>query len=308
MRTLQQARIVVALAKHRHFGRAAEAVRLSQPALTKSLKAIEADLGFLLFDRGPPVMPTPLGQRIVEHAHLLEHRFSELKREVHLALGIQTGRLVVAAGGQVAEFAAIDAVAAFTRKHPFISVDLTIGDHVSVTNDVREGRASLGIAHLAEAERYDDLECRPLRRTGYVLFCAAGHPLAQVPDVDPAALLDYPWIGGSTFVPALPGYDGKRRAFGEVFIDDARVTLRLRTAGFQHTLRIVEGSDAISAAPEVILRPHVNAGRIVILRSAFNWPDLAYGVITRKGRTPAPATLAYLAEVDRIEAALDAAP
>jgi len=308
MRTLQQLRIITALAQHRHFGRAADELRLSQPALTKSLQAIEADLGIRLFDRGPPVTPTSLGQRVVVHAEDLVRRFAEMKREVSLARGVQSGRLVVAAGGQVAEFATIDAVAAFSRKHPFVNVDLRIGDHVSVTDDVREGRASLGIAHLAEAERHDDLACRPLRRTGYVLFCAADHPLAAGADPSPEALLDYPWMGGSGFVPALPGYDGKRRAFGDVFAEEGKVSLRLRTSGFQHTLRIVEHSQAISAAPEIILRRYVGSGRIAILRAAFGWPDLNYGIITRKGRTPAPATLAFITELEAIEAALDTAP
>lgn len=306
MQTVQQLQMIAALTAHRHFGRAAQALGISQPALTKAVRGMEKRFGAPLFDRGPPVTPTSFGALVAAHGHTILAEFDALKREIGLAKGLDTGRLVVAAGGQVAEFSAIDAVAALSLKHPFISVDLRIADHVSVTDDVREGRASVGIAHLGEAERHDDLDCRLLRRSSYVLFCAAAHPLAGAGEVPPDALLDYPWIGGSTFMPALPGYDGGRRAFGEVIDKTGAVRLRLRTPGFQHTLRILETSHAISAAPEIILRPHIQAGRIAVLRSAFNWPDLAYGVITRKGRTPAPATIAFLAEVDRIEAALGA--
>ena len=50
MRTLQQFRLIAALAQHRHFGRASDALGMSQPALSKALKAIETELGMTLFD------------------------------------------------------------------------------------------------------------------------------------------------------------------------------------------------------------------------------------------------------------------
>lgn len=307
MRTLQQFRILAALAQHRHFGRAAEELRLSQPALTKSLKAIEADLGVRVFDRGPPVTPTPIGQRVIAHAERLASRFEELKRELALARGLDTGSLTLSFGGQVAELVAIDAVGAFSRKHPFVSCIVQIGDHESVTADVLDGRADLGVADLSAARGHPELETETLRRTGYVLFCRHGHRLTLPgANADAAALLAWPWVGTSRIVPGLAPVEG-RHAFGDVDTASGRIALRLRVNTFSATLRLVMASDAISAAPHQLIAPHVALGTLAVLREPYGWPDLEYGIIRKRGRTPSPAAEAYMTELRRIEAALGAA-
>ena len=67
--TLTELRYVVAVARERHFGRAAEACFVSQPTLSVAVKKLEEELGVTLFERGPgEVSVTPPGQKIVEQA------------------------------------------------------------------------------------------------------------------------------------------------------------------------------------------------------------------------------------------------
>ena len=67
--TLNELRYIVALARERHFGRAAEAVFISQPTLSVAVKKLEDELGVQLFERTKhDVTPTPVGGRIVEQA------------------------------------------------------------------------------------------------------------------------------------------------------------------------------------------------------------------------------------------------
>jgi LysR family hydrogen peroxide-inducible transcriptional activator len=67
--TLTELRYIVAVARQRHFGRAAEACFVSQPTLSVAVKKLEGELGLALFERGPgEVSVTPAGQRIVEQA------------------------------------------------------------------------------------------------------------------------------------------------------------------------------------------------------------------------------------------------
>ncbi len=67
--TLTELRYIVAVARQRHFGRAAEACFVSQPTLSVAVKKLEAELGLALFERGPgEVSVTPAGQKIVEQA------------------------------------------------------------------------------------------------------------------------------------------------------------------------------------------------------------------------------------------------
>lgn len=67
--TLTELRYIVALARERHFGRAAEVCHVSQPTLSVGIKKLEDELGVALFERGSgDVAPTPVGERIVEQA------------------------------------------------------------------------------------------------------------------------------------------------------------------------------------------------------------------------------------------------
>jgi LysR family hydrogen peroxide-inducible transcriptional activator len=67
--TLTELRYIVALARERHFGRAAEACHVSQPTLSVALKKVEGQIGTVLFERtANDVRITSLGERIVEQA------------------------------------------------------------------------------------------------------------------------------------------------------------------------------------------------------------------------------------------------
>ena len=67
--TLTELRYIVAVARERHFGRAAEKCFVSQPTLSVAIKKLEDELGVALFERGAAeVTVTPVGSRIVEQA------------------------------------------------------------------------------------------------------------------------------------------------------------------------------------------------------------------------------------------------
>src|ERR1700758_4470924 len=66
---LQELRYLVALAEHRHFGRAAEACNVSQPTLSSQIRKLEAELGVTLLERtNKRVNLTPVGAQILAHA------------------------------------------------------------------------------------------------------------------------------------------------------------------------------------------------------------------------------------------------
>jgi LysR family hydrogen peroxide-inducible transcriptional activator len=78
--TLTELRYVVAVARERHFGRAAEACFVSQPTLSVAVKKLEEELGVTLFERGPgEVTLTPAGQPIIEQAQRVLEEASRIK-------------------------------------------------------------------------------------------------------------------------------------------------------------------------------------------------------------------------------------
>ena len=78
--TLTELRYIVAVARERHFGHAAETCFVSQPTLSVAVKKLEEELGVQLFERGPgEVTVTPAGQKIVEQAQRVLEEASRIK-------------------------------------------------------------------------------------------------------------------------------------------------------------------------------------------------------------------------------------
>ena len=78
--TLTELRYIVAVARERHFGHAAQSCFVSQPALSVAIKKLEEELGVTLFERGPgEVSVTPVGQRVVEQAQRVLEKASRVK-------------------------------------------------------------------------------------------------------------------------------------------------------------------------------------------------------------------------------------
>lgn len=78
--TLTELRYIVALARERHFGHAAQSCFVSQPTLSVAIKKLEEELGVALFERGPgEVSVTPMGTRVVEQAQRVLEEASRVK-------------------------------------------------------------------------------------------------------------------------------------------------------------------------------------------------------------------------------------
>jgi DNA-binding transcriptional LysR family regulator len=93
MHSVRQIEVVRALAKRRHFGLAAKQLGVSEPALSRSLKQLESELGVRLFDR-QGVVPTLFGEIVLKHGERAVTEFDELLRELALAKGLEIGGCV----------------------------------------------------------------------------------------------------------------------------------------------------------------------------------------------------------------------
>ncbi len=98
MNLLDSMRYLVALEQHRHFGRAASACHITQPALSNALRALEADLGVAVVRRGRNYEGlTPEGERVVASAHRLLREQELLRQDLHSGAGTPRGSLSIGA-------------------------------------------------------------------------------------------------------------------------------------------------------------------------------------------------------------------
>ena len=96
MNLLASLRYLVALQEHRHFGRAAQACHITQPALSNALRALEGEFGAVIVKRGRTFAGfTPEGERVLQSARLMLHERELLQQDLASVAGRPQGRLVI---------------------------------------------------------------------------------------------------------------------------------------------------------------------------------------------------------------------
>ncbi|MFC4907559.1 LysR family transcriptional regulator [Actinomadura gamaensis] len=188
-------RAFLAVAGHRHYGRAARALAVTQPTLTKQIQTLERRLGGRLFDRGRHgAALTELGAALLPEAQDLVERADALhRRMVRLAAG-HTGRLAVGFGLSSLQLAP-RAVAAFRRLHP--GVDVTLDDLPSLQQLERldRGELDVGFVRLPVDARWGR---HVLRTDRLAIAFTRDHTPPGVPPDDPGLLAE--WIAGRDLV------------------------------------------------------------------------------------------------------------
>lgn len=293
--------IVRALAQHRHFGRAAAVLGVSQPSLTRSLKHLEDRLGVQLFERHDGVTPTFFGRMVLQRGEPLLDGFSELVREITLAKGLEIGELTVALGPFPAEVSGQKAVGRLTTRYPGLRIVLTTTDWVRVGGDVAEGRADLGFADISEAAAHPDLATEAIRGSLLRFFCRAGHPLARRASVGLDDLLEFPWVGPTAPARIRQFLPDIEKPFGFFSKTKDRFQPRIVVDTTSAAKDIVIGSDALAVAPNVMIEREIVAGLCVALPVELSWMRLNYGFVWKRGRTHSPATSAFMQLVRQIE-------
>jgi len=178
------------------LGRAARLLRVSQPALSKRLRALEALAGARLLERSSRgVTLTPAGTRLYVEARKLLVQAEALDE---LMAGLPRGEAPVrlAASHTIAEFVLPAPLAEFERRrHRHLSVELIVANSAVVRDMVAEGRAEFGIAALeAGTATKGTLSEVPFCLDEVVVGVPDGHPWAAAAEIDPAELVRTPLI------------------------------------------------------------------------------------------------------------------
>jgi DNA-binding transcriptional LysR family regulator len=302
--TLQQFAIVDALARHRHFGRAAVSLGVSQPSLTRSLKELERRLGVPLFDR-QGVQPTVFGELALKFGGPIVQNVAELKREFDLAKGLEIGRLAISAGPYPADISARKALGILSARHPMLSIAFISSNWSSTLDLILDRSVDVGFADISEAVDHPELETELVRQAPLQFFCAEHHPLAARAYLTQDDLLEFPWAG-----PTAPGrmrafLPEVAKPFGTFDDISGRFHPRILVETFSDAKEIVRSGAAIGVAIPYQLRREIAAGECKLLPLQLPWLSLNYGFITRRGRTLTPAAKAFIEIARQIERELD---
>ncbi|MEM9216353.1 MAG: LysR family transcriptional regulator [Cyanobacteria bacterium P01_F01_bin.150] len=157
---LSQIRILVAVAAHQNFSEAALHLQISQSAVSHAIATLENELGIVLFSRGRHgAILTPVGGRILEHAHGILDSLEAMSQEANRAKGLEGGQVRVASFRSVATHILPKAIASFRQQHPGITVTITEHqDYDSIEQDLREGKVDVGMVSLPASPGLDTWE------------------------------------------------------------------------------------------------------------------------------------------------------
>lgn len=171
--TIQQMQYIVALNRHRHFVRAAEACGVAQPTLSTMIQKLEEELGVRLFDRNRhPVEPTEVGQRIIRQAETALHEFHKIGEMVRSEVETFTGQLHLGVIPTVAPYLVPQFIDDFRTNYP--QVELTISE-MRTGNLVRHLRqGELDMAVLSTPLAHSDLLEIPAYYERFYAYFAAG--------------------------------------------------------------------------------------------------------------------------------------
>jgi LysR family hydrogen peroxide-inducible transcriptional activator len=151
--TLKQFRYFEALAQHGHFGHAADASGISQPALSMQIKEMEADLGVALFERGPRhVRLTRFGEEFAPRVRDILRSVDEVSDLARLSQNTLSGRLRIGVIPTIAPYLLPSFIGQLTHDHP--TLDLQIRETLTprLIEELAQGRIDAAIVALPVSE------------------------------------------------------------------------------------------------------------------------------------------------------------
>lgn len=266
--------------------RAAEALFLSQPAVTLQLQALERDLGTVLFERvGRRLTLTGEGSALYELARPLVEGLDGLDGEFRNRLkGLEGGELHVAAGGTTLLHLLPTRVQAFRKAHPAVQLilhNVTAPDALTL---LRADAVDLAVGSVPEVP--SDLSYAPVYSFDPMLIMARNHPLAAKPSPRMEDLSAHGLI--------LPP---KRLATGrliDLVFQQRRIpyTVALEVGGWEIIKQYVAMGLGISIVTGLCLT-EADHERLAVRNMGEFFPPRSYGVVVRKGRFLTPHARAF---------------
>lgn len=283
---LRHIRYVLAVAEHRNFTRAAEALHVSQPALSQQIKQVEETLGVLLFDRsGRAIQLTDAGHAYVEYARRALRDLDAGQRAIHDVRDLSRGQLRLAITPTFTEYLVAPLIERFGSRYPGIAIsanEMTLDQIVAALGD---DRIDLGIAFTSV--RSAEIECRPLFDERLTVVVGRNHPYAGLNG--PLTLRDF-----ENAPLALLSRDFATRTLIDEYLRDNGVSPRImiEANSISTIVKIVRYGRMATILPDAIVRED-NA-----LESAELQPPLprrTVAMLSRKGAYQSAAHAAFAA-------------
>jgi DNA-binding transcriptional LysR family regulator len=302
---LRRLRHLIAVTEHGNFGRAAAASYITQPALSRSIQALEAEVGGALFDRRPSgVELTDLGQVVLRHARALEAGARDLDREIRLTKGLDLGELRVGVGPWGGAVLVAPVIGRLHVQHPGLRMRVVVAPWRELPARLLARDVDLVVGAVSEIESLDDFETLGLSVQDVVVVGRAGHPLAARTDVTLADVFGFPLAGPGLESDAAELLTGLAAAVidGPAAPPSGAELLTIECDSSDLLKGMLVESDALTFMPRFLVDEDLRQGRLAIVSGVDLGLRVRLGAAWLRGRTLGGAGTTFL-ELLRVHAA-----
>lgn len=288
---LKHLRHFVAVVDEGTFSKAAEAAAISQPALTRSIQALESRLGISLLDRNTRGLElTPQGAKFYERAKLILNEtalaLSELKSGPKSVTPFRIGLAPMFAGDILPA-----AIGTFSLDHPELAVSVHTGLFTDLSERLAQGGLDLVFSNLPFATVSDALQIKPMLDIDVCYVASAKHPLAKQSRISFETLSAHPW--------AVIDDANSNALYSYIFNleGETQSPIKMTTNSLSYLRELVKHPPWITLLPRHMATGQSAKTSLVILDTATDKLKRKAGIIVRKTKTQSPAIKAFTAYI-----------
>ena len=281
--------VFLAVAQHLSFSRAADALHLSQPAVSKHIRLLESELGVTLFLRlGNRVELTDAGRMVQDYAQRVSIIGEELRRVLDEVRGLRRGFLRIAASTTPGLYLLPRILALFQRTYPEIEATLTVTNSAEALRCLSRAESDAVFVGIPPADP-SGLQVRPFFGDEIVLVTPTGHELAETRSLAPGLL------ARETLISREAG--SGTRAIAEAAVSRLGLQPRrvIEAQGCEAVKRLIEAGLGVGFLSRRSVEMETSCKHLAFCEaSELRFPRQLY-LVTRKETRPPAAVLAFLA-------------
>jgi LysR family hydrogen peroxide-inducible transcriptional activator len=289
MMTLKQLRYLSALAEHRHFGRAARACAVSQPALSMQIRELEKNLGVDLVERRPgDVILTEVGMEVARRAEHVLAATRDLADYARHSGQPLTGRLRLGVIPTLAPYVLPRVLPMLQRRYPELRVELRETQTSVLVEELARG--ALDAVLLALPVNDDDIETVAVFSDPFLLAVPANDPRSETTRVTAHD------IASDRLLLLEEGHCLRDQALAYCAGARGNAAISLGSTSLATVIQMVANGYGITLVPRVAVDAEVHNERVKLLRFAQPEPGRNVGLAWRR-TSPRKADFEMLAKL-----------
>jgi DNA-binding transcriptional LysR family regulator len=289
--TLEQLRIFLEVAAQQHVTRAAQALNMTQSAVSAAVLALEHRHGVVFFDRvGRGIVLTEAGRLFVPHAQAVLRRATEAEAYLNDLEGGVAGGLRIQASQTVASYFLPPHLMRYRARYPQVLLQFDQGNTATVVQSLLAGEADLGVVEgVVDAP---GLDVQPIAKDWIRVVVGSAHPWAKKLRLSVGDLVRADWV-------MREAGSGTRAAFdaalteADVLPDSLSVLMELPSN--EACIAAIETGTGATVLSRLAAAPHIAQGLIV--EANFDLPARTFSMLTPRNRHQSRAAQAFIAQM-----------